>query len=64
MLERKYWHPRLTDAVDRECGASGAATALDDPGFCICCGHEQGGFEPDARRVKCEACGAKHVYGV
>jgi len=62
MLERKYWHPRLTDAVIAN-AAFRRRTTLDDPGFCIMCGHEQGGCEPDARRIKCEACGAKHVYG-
>jgi len=36
---------------------------LDDPGFCIDCGHEQDGCEPDARRYKCELCGEKAVYG-
>jgi hypothetical protein len=38
-------------------------TTLDNPGFCISCGHEVGGVEPDARRYKCEACGEPHVYG-
>ena len=32
-------------------------------GFCLACGHEQGGCEPDARRYECEACGEKQVYG-
>ena len=38
-------------------------TSLDDPGFCLACGHEQGGCEPDARRYACEACGERQVYG-
>lgn len=37
--------------------------SLDDPGFCIDCGHEQDGCEPDARRYECELCGEKSVYG-
>jgi hypothetical protein len=62
MIERQHWHPDLTDdvimdAVERQ------LLSLDDPGFCIMCGNEQGGCEPDARRIKCESCGAKHVYG-
>jgi hypothetical protein len=36
---------------------------LDNPGFCISCGHEQGGCEPDARKYECEACGERQVYG-
>lgn len=38
-------------------------STLEDPGFCVACGHEQGGCEPDARRYPCEACGKKEVYG-
>jgi len=32
-------------------------------GFCLACGEEQGGVEPDARQYKCAACGAFKVYG-
>lgn len=35
----------------------------DNPGFCLACGNEQEGCEPDARRYTCEACGEKKVYG-
>ena len=35
----------------------------ENPGFCLVCGDEQGGCEPDARKYKCEACGEKAVYG-
>lgn len=35
----------------------------DNPGFCLACGNEQEGCEPDARRYECEACGEKKVYG-
>ncbi len=38
-------------------------TTLDDPGFCIACGNEQSGCEPDARGYQCEACGTFAVYG-
>ena len=38
-------------------------TTLDNPGFCIACGNEQEGCEPDARKYECEACGEKAVYG-
>lgn len=32
-------------------------------GFCIKCGAERDGCEPDAQKYKCEECGAKAVYG-
>lgn len=38
-------------------------TTLDNPGFCLSCGNEQGGCEPDARKIECEACGTPTVYG-
>lgn len=63
MIERKYWHPHLTDATILAAHERRQRT-LDDPGLCIACGHEQGGCEPDARRYKCESCGARQVYGV
>jgi len=33
-------------------------------GFCIACGDEAYGVEPDARQYQCESCGARAVYGV
>jgi hypothetical protein len=55
-------HPSLTverimDAVERQ------HTTLDDPGFCLICGFEQGGCEPDARDYTCESCGEDAVMG-
>lgn len=32
-------------------------------GFCTVCGEQQGGCEPDARKCKCESCGARAVFG-
>jgi len=37
--------------------------SLEDPGFCIICGTEADGVEPDARGYKCQACGCMSVYG-
>lgn len=37
--------------------------SLDDPGFCLACGHEQDGCEPDAVEIECEACGECQVHG-
>lgn len=36
---------------------------LDDVGFCLGCGAEAHGVEPDARGYECEACGEPRVYG-
>lgn len=38
-------------------------TDLDNPGFCLECGHQQDGCEPDMRGGPCEACGEKAVMG-
>ena len=32
-------------------------------GFCVACGAEAWGVEPDAREYKCESCGEWKVYG-
>jgi hypothetical protein len=62
MIERKHWHPKLTDKVIFD-ATRRQMRDLDDPGFCVMCGNEQGGCEPDARRIRCEACGARQVFG-
>ena len=56
------WHKSITnervlEAVER------AARTLDDPGFCIACGAEAEGVEPDARGYECAVCGEHKVYG-
>lgn len=48
---------RVCEAVERR------MTTLDNPGFCIACGEEGDGCEPDAREYKCEFCGKPKVYG-
>ena len=48
---------RLEEAVQRN------LTTLDNPGFCIKCGEEADGCEPDARKYECESCGEPAVYG-
>jgi len=35
-----------------------------DRGYCIYCGEEAYGVEPDARKYECEACGKEGVYGL
>jgi hypothetical protein len=48
---------RVAEAVQR------SHQTLDNPGFCIKCGGEVEGVEPDARRYECESCGEAGVYG-
>jgi len=48
---------RVLEAVER------GSKSLDNPGFCLACGAEADGVEPDARRYICESCGAPKVYG-
>ncbi len=48
---------RVAEAVQR------SHRTLDNLGFCIKCGGEAEGVEPDARRYECEACGEAGVYG-
>ena len=55
-------HKRLTPrlvmhAVERR------LMSLDNPGFCVVCGAEAEGVEPDARKYTCESCGSPAVYG-
>lgn len=47
----------LLDAIER------SHSGTDNPGFCLNCGEEQDGCEPDAREYECEGCGAYKVYG-
>jgi hypothetical protein len=32
-------------------------------GFCIACGEQADGVEPDARNYLCESCGQRKVFG-
>ena len=48
---------RVTEAVER------ASVTLDNPGFCVICGAEAEGVEPDACRYESESCGEPGVYG-
>jgi hypothetical protein len=40
-----------------------AIESCNNIGFCLACGNEQDGCEPDAHNYKCENCGAKKVFG-
>jgi len=62
MTEKLKRHPSLT--LKRVMAADmRQKLTLDDPGFCLACGHEQGGCEPDAHNLTCEACGEDEVMG-
>lgn len=55
-------HSSLT--VDRVLeAAEGQMYGLDNPGFCVACGADADGCEPDARGYECEECGKRSVYG-
>ena len=43
--------------------AMAACEVADDIGYCIKCGAEHYGIEPDARTYECEECGKNTVYG-
>lgn len=36
---------------------------LSSPGFCHACGADHDGIDPDARRCRCDDCGANQVFG-
>lgn len=40
-----------------------AVESGEDMGFCLACGDEAYGVEPDARKYECESCGKDKVYG-
>jgi len=56
-LHHSITERRVLAAVERH------NTSLDNPGFCLACGAEAHGVEPDARRYVCESCGMRAVYG-
>jgi len=61
-IKHPAFHPSITpDRV--EDAARRQMFGLDNPGFCILCGEEQDGCEPDARRYLCEVCNERTVYG-
>lgn len=55
-------HPSITEEVVSE-AVKRRMTTLDNPGFCLACGQEADGCEPDAEGYECESCGEAAVYG-
>ncbi len=48
---------RVCEAVYRR------LVSLDNPGFCLACGADADGVEPDARHYRCDSCGRSAVFG-
>jgi hypothetical protein len=55
-------HPSITAERVMEAVKS-EMFGLENPGFCVACGADQEGCEPDARNYECESCGEKQVFG-
>jgi hypothetical protein len=62
MINRSLWHKNLTDEVIVD-AVERRLTSLDNPGFCLICGAEHDGCEPDAENYTCASCGAEQVFG-
>lgn len=56
-IHRSVTLARVIEAVKRQ------HTSLDNPGFCLSCGEDAEGCEPDACGYPCEACEEEAVYG-
>ena len=50
----------IDELLDR---AMAAAESDECIGFCILCGEQVEGVEPDARKYECPECGRKAVFG-
>ena len=61
-MPRTKIHPSITFERIEE-ALTRANQNCDNPGFCLACGEDAEGVEPDARKYQCEVCGAPAVYG-
>jgi len=52
-MHKSITEERITEACESD----------DHMGFCIKCGADAYGVEPDAREYECEACGEQAVFG-
>lgn len=60
--ERAKWHKRISDELIMDACERRRVT-LDNPGFCLACGVEAEGCEPDAQNYECASCGEAEVFG-
>lgn len=56
-MHKSITHKVILDAVQSN------MQTLSNLGYCIACGYEHDGVEPDARNYECEDCGEDAVYG-
>lgn len=56
-IHRRVTLRRVTRAIEQ------SMEDTSNPGFCIACGAEAEGCEPDAREYPCSSCQARAVYG-
>jgi hypothetical protein len=64
MTTRQLTHRKMTIHESITTDRIIEAIQLDEyAGFCMACGNEQGGCEPDARGYRCESCDEPAVYG-
>ena len=56
-MANKLTLDRILESCER------SETTLDNPGFCVKCGADADGVEPDACKYECEICGENSVYG-
>jgi len=58
--------PRIHESITAERvmeAVEDSHSSLANPGFCLACGADAEGVEPDARKYECECCGKRAVYG-
>ena len=55
-------HPSITSERIME-AIEQSEICLDNPGFCLACGEDAEGCEPDAQNYECECCGRPSVFG-
>jgi hypothetical protein len=65
-----YTHKQITELVKKNVDKDALLAAVEEslfgmgnPGFCIECGEEGDGCEPDAREYPCESCGERAKFG-
>ena len=56
-MHKSITEDRIVAAVEDSMFGMGSA------GFCLSCGSERDGCEPDARNYECESCGERKVFG-